>query len=100
MHILFIRKLNPFFENGASANRFAGIIKELLNNGIKITMIITGGYNNSDEYKCRGHLYQYDNLSVFYSNRLFNNNIWLRRLNKYILSKFYKKRNELFIKKD
>lgn len=98
MRILFIRKLNPFFENGASANRFAGIIKELLNNNIKITMVIIGGYNNSDEYKCKGHLSQYDNLSVFYSNHLFNNNIWVRRLNKYILSKFYGKRNELFIR--
>ena len=34
MHILFIRQLNPFFETGASANRFAGIIKGLLDNHI------------------------------------------------------------------
>ncbi len=99
MHILFIKSFNPFYENGASANRFAGLIKGLLNHDIKITMLITGGYNNFNEFKLKGLVHGYNNLTVYYSNHLFNNNIWFRRLNKYVLSKLTNKRNSKFLKK-
>ena len=99
MHILFIRKFNPFYENGASANRFAGLIRGLLEQDIKITMVITGGYSNLDEFKLKGVFPKYDNISVHYSNHLLNSNIWFRRLNKYILSKLITKKNSNFLKK-
>lgn len=85
MKILFIRSLNPFYESSASGNRFASIIKGLLENNITITLVITGGYNDMNEYKYKKGLKQYNNLSIYYTNFIFNNNIWFRRFNRYII---------------
>lgn len=104
MRILLIRTLNPFFESTASGNRFAGIIKGLLDNNVKVTLVVTGGYNNIYEYKSKGIYYNHQNLSVYYTTCMLNNNIWFRRINRYFakciinrinlikLKKFYKKK--------
>lgn len=85
MNILFIRSLNPFFESSASGNRFASIIKGLLENDINVTLVITGGYNNLNEFKYKKNFAQYNNLSIYYTNFIFNNNIWFRRFNRYLI---------------
>lgn len=90
MHILLIRNLNPFYENSADANRFIGIIKGLLRNGIKVTMLITDGYGSKSEIKTNGTVIQYPDLYVYYTRNLRNYNIWLKRFNKYIVKKLTK----------
>ena len=90
MKILFIRSLNPFYETGASANRFVGLLKGLLEKNVQVTMVVTGGYNNPQEYKLGGKVKQYPNLEVHYTTTLFNYNVWLRRINKFVLNRFIK----------
>lgn len=86
MKILLIRSLNPYFESSASGNRFAGIINGLLKQGIKVTLVITGGYNDLTEYREIKKRKANNNLSVIYTICTFSHNIWLRRVNTFILS--------------
>jgi glycosyltransferase involved in cell wall biosynthesis len=94
MNILLIRKLNPFFETGASANRFAGLVRGLTGRGVQITILVTGGYTSFHEYSRKGIPGDVANLKVVYTCVTFNNNIWLRRFNTYVISKVYNNRNE------
>ena len=89
MKILLIRSLNPFYESSASGNRFAGLIDGLLQLGVHVTLVVTGGYNDITEYKEQKVKSHHPNLQVKYTIFTFNHNIWLRRLNSYILSGFY-----------
>ena len=89
MKLLFIRNLNPFFESSASANRYAGIIDGLLNCGVKIDLLITGGYCNKREKRLYGIQKFNKNLQVKYLIHTYNHNIWLRRINTYLLSGLY-----------
>lgn len=91
MNILLIKETNPFFENGASANRYAGLIKGLLANNINVVLLITGGYNNIDEFKKNGYRFHNNNLTIQYTVTVFNYNIWLKRLNYYILNNIINK---------
>lgn len=86
MKILFIRSLNPYFESSAAGNRCVGIIDGLLQQGASITIVVTGGYRHIREYILKGKPTDKPNLKVKYLIPTFNNNIWLRRLNIYILS--------------
>lgn len=99
MHILFIRTQNPFFESSADANRFSGLLKGLMANGVKVTMLVTMGYNNLAELKARGVPLGYYNLTVHYSNCMFNNNIWLRRFNTLVIGSLLNKINKNFLNK-
>lgn len=85
MHVILIRNLNPFFENSADANRFAGIIKGLLASGIKVTQVVTSGYNDANEYRKKGYNFSDSNFKVYYTRHILNSNIWLKRFNKYVL---------------
>lgn len=85
MRILFIRTQNPFFESGADANRFAGLLKGLMEHDVKISMLITRGYNDFNELKQHGIPQGYNNLTVHYTNYVFNNNIWFRRFNSLVI---------------
>jgi len=89
MKILFIRSLNPYFESSASGNRYAGILDGLLHQGAEITLLVTGGYINISEYRSKGKIKNTNNLEIKYLITTFNHNIWLRRLNKYILSSIF-----------
>lgn len=99
MHILFIRSLNPFFESSASGNRHAGIIRGLLENKVKVTLVVTGGYNNLSEYKSKGVYFDDQNFSVYYTTLAFNHNIWFRRFNKYVAEDILRWLNQLYLKK-
>lgn len=90
MKILFIRSLNPYFESSASGNRFAGIINGLLKQGVKVTLVITGGYNDLTEYREIKKRKANNNLSVIYTICTFSHNIWLRRVNTFILSGLFR----------
>ena len=98
MKVLLLRSLNPFFETGASANRYSGIIKGLLKNNANVTLVVTGGYNNLDEYKSKGRFIDDINLQVRYTIFTFNNNIWLRRINLFLLNNIFRTINTLQLK--
>lgn len=86
MNILLIRNTNPYYESTASGNRFAGIINGLINQGLNVTLVVTGGYNNLSEYFNKGLKFETTKLNVKYTITLFNHNIWLQRINVYLLS--------------
>lgn len=86
MKILLIRHLNPFFDSSASGNRFASIVKGLANQGLEVTIVVTGGYNSTGEKQRMGRHSNYDGVEVIYLLGLLNHNIWLRRIYKYLLS--------------
>ncbi len=88
MKIVFIRPLNPFYESSASANRYEGLIKGLVELGVNIEIVVTDGYCSFNEFKNRNKIYFNNLLKVSYVYYTFNNNIWLRRLNVYVFSKF------------
>ncbi|MDO9154793.1 MAG: glycosyltransferase family 4 protein [Paludibacter sp.] len=86
MKILLLRPLNPFFESSASGNRFAGIIDGLLKQGVKVTLVVTGGYNDVNEYKEIRKNKKNENLTVIYTVCTFSHKLWLRRMNVFLLS--------------
>lgn len=99
MNILFIRTQNPFFENSADANRFSGLLKGLMERNVKVTILVTRGYNNWKEYKQNGIPAGYSNLNVNYTCTVFNNNIWFRRINSFILGKLISVINARYFRK-
>lgn len=86
MKIALLRELNPFFESSASGNRFASLIKGLSNNGIDVTIIVTRGYNTPAEKIKFNKTSNYEGINIIYLVPLLNHKLWLRRINKYILS--------------
>lgn len=49
MNILLLRHYNPFVENGASANRFRGLVEGLCRDGHSVTIGVMGGELRKDE---------------------------------------------------
>ena len=85
MRIIVLFRLNPFFESSASSNRWRTLLEGLSHLNANITIFITGGYNSIDEYRklnIRGNL---GRIHYRYFNFLFYSNIWLNRINHYIL---------------
>ena len=85
MKILFIRRLNPFFDASASGNRFASLVDGLARLGVQITILVTGGYNNFAERRSCAKSFDKDNIRVRYLIPTSNHTIWWRRFNKYVL---------------
>lgn len=86
MKILFIRDDNPYFGSSASNNRYAGLLDALMQRGASVAVVVTGGYRERREYILKGRPPGRPNLEVKYLLPIFNHNIWLRRLNGYVLS--------------
>lgn len=99
MKILFIRTHNPFFESSADANRFSGLLKGLMERDVEVTILVTCGYNNLNEFKCKGIPYGQKNLQVIYTCTVFNNNVWYRRINIFILGKLIATINKKCLRK-
>lgn len=85
MKLFIIARTNPYFENSASANRLRSLIDGLRDLGMIIHLYITRGYKDQEEYKSMGRRSRNNGIEVNYLNRLFNNTIWLRRINNYLL---------------
>ena len=83
MKIILIREYNPFIENGASANRFRGLIEGLRNEGNTVDVAVVTGMvaPNESIMSSDGAIY----LSK--SNRY---SYWQARLNKYIFNNLHK----------
>jgi glycosyltransferase involved in cell wall biosynthesis len=85
MKIILIIDLNPFFQSSASSNRLRTLIEGLSNQGVDIELLIIGGYNNPHEFSQFGRNGSFHAIKYHYIVFLFHHNIWLRRLNKYVL---------------
>lgn len=78
MRILFIRQYNPFYESGASSNRFKSLINGLRRHGDTVDIAVACGYVKSIEKKS-------DNINgVYYLSRANHFSYWKTRLNNYI----------------
>lgn len=83
MKILLLRDFNPFIENGASANRFRGLIEGLRSIGYIVDVAVTNGILSSKEKK-------ESTQGVLYLSKSNRYSYWKTRLNKYILGKLHK----------
>lgn len=80
MRILLLRKYNPFVENGASANRFRGLIEGLRRLGNVVDVAVVGGCLRKQEHneKMQG---------VVYLSRADHYSYWMGRLNTYVFDR-------------
>lgn len=86
MKILFPVHSNPYFDSSAIGNRYESLLSGLLNHNVEITVLVLGGFNSIDEFNKKGVKNNNPNLKVKYLIFTFQNSLWLRRFNKYILS--------------
>lgn len=80
MRILLLRQYNPFVENGASSNRFRGLIEGLRLLGNVVDVAVVGGYIQRQEHeeKIQG---------VVYLSQADHYSYWMGRLNTYIFDR-------------
>lgn len=86
MKVIIIIQYNPFFLSSASANRWRTLIEGLRDLGANIELLVTGGYNCSQEYSHWGKKGSVDGIKYHYLVFLFNYNLWFRRVNTYVLN--------------
>jgi len=99
MKVLFPVLSNPYFDSSAIGNRYEGILNGLLNCGAHVVLIITGGYNSLQEYQLQGRKINNPNLEVIYSVFTFQNTLWKRRINSYLLPTYFRLINLYKLKK-
>ena len=83
MRILFIRQYNPFFESGASSNRFRGLIEGLRKNGDTVDIAVSCGFVKPSEK------YMINEKGVYYLSRANHFSYWKARFNNYIFDNFH-----------
>lgn len=83
MNILLLREYNPFVENGASANRFRGLLEGLRLQGHIVDVAVVCGIVSASEKK-------ENSQGVIYLSKSNRYSYWQARLNKYIFSKLHK----------
>ena len=89
MKIILFQNNNPFTTNSAYANRITALILGLQKEGAEVVVFMTDGYKTITEkkqFKKRGN---YNGIQYEYLLPINNTNLWIRRLNTYVLFKFY-----------
>ncbi len=76
---------NPFFSSSASANRLISLILGLVKHDVKFHLVITNGFQTLTEFKEMGISGVNSIYSYQYTALLFENNIWFRRFNRFII---------------
>ncbi len=99
MKIIYIREFNPFYESGASACRSAGLLYALLDCGVQIDLVVTGGFQSPLEKKNKGIVEGYANMNIIYLHSYIHYNIWFRRVYVYMLTYYFQKLNNIRLKK-
>jgi len=84
MNILLLRNTNPFFENGASASRFKGLISGLRKSGHLIDIAVVDGLLSKKECST-------ENDGCIYLSRANRYSYLQSRINLYLLGWFYRK---------
>ncbi|MBC8342374.1 MAG: glycosyltransferase family 4 protein, partial [Bacteroidetes bacterium] len=97
MQVILLIHNNPFFQNSAGANRLLGLMKGLQKLGADITLLITGGRSSLDERRIpdEGTL---KGTRYIYARSHYTSNVWINRLNLYILDSLIALRTNLQIK--
>ncbi len=85
MKIIYIRESNPFYDSGAAANRHAGLLFALMDYGVQIELVVTGGFKSPLEKKKKG-IVDGANINIRYLHSYNHYNIWLRRIYVYMLA--------------
>lgn len=101
MRIIFVQDSNPFYNNSAYGNRYAGIIEGLIKCGIQVSLLIIGGYNNKKEKENDGYPISYIDkqlLEVSYTLKLDNSNKWIKRAKIYFFNKILLIANSILLK--
>ncbi len=86
MNILLLRQYNPYIENGASANRFRGLIEGLCREGNRVTIAVTGGFIK--EHETKQFIVPDEHINVVYLSNSNHYNGILGRLNTYFMDEF------------
>lgn len=88
MEVFVIQIVNPFFSSSASANRLLSLLLGLLSlkRDLKITIIITGGYQSRYEKEKFGVSGLLKGVKYCYVNTLIIDSIWKKRWYTYIWS--------------
>jgi glycosyltransferase involved in cell wall biosynthesis len=84
MHITIINQFNPFYVPSASANRWLTLIMGLKNQGVQITVYVTGGHQCKAEYEQMSQSNVIAGILFEYFLPLRNETLWQRRFNVYI----------------
>lgn len=84
MRIATILKYNPFFTQGAAANRWQGLFLGLLEQGVEIDIFCHGGYSSATEKKEKGNP-GLRGLQVRYLTNMVFDSLNKRRFNEYVL---------------
>ena len=96
MNILLLRHYNPYVEQGASANRFCGLIDGLCRCGHHVTIGVVDGFQRKDEQSFQSPNQRLD--FVYLSNANHYNRI-IGRLNAYLFADCYSSLAEKRLKK-
>jgi len=89
MRITIIRNTNPFFDSGASANRFAGLISGLLQSGCQVKVVVTGGFCSEKERRCSGLYQKVDGFTVEYTEHYLVDSLKKRRIHWYLFGWYH-----------
>ncbi len=87
MKIAAILKYNPFFYQGAAANRWQSLFRGLLDQGVEIDIFCVSGYSNYEEKKIKGNP-NLSGLRVYYLTEIVFDTLNMRRLNEYLIKPF------------
>ena len=82
MKILFIRQYNPFYESGASGNRFRGLIEGLRKCGNTVDIAVVGGLTKRKEATV-------SDVGTYYLSHANHYSYWQTRLNNYIFDSLH-----------
>jgi glycosyltransferase involved in cell wall biosynthesis len=90
MKLLFLLKNNIYAETSAGSNRWRTFVEGLSNFDVEIVLLFTSGYRTKEEkrrYRRKGLINK--KISYVYGSFESSTNIWMRRINVYILSRFF-----------
>jgi glycosyltransferase involved in cell wall biosynthesis len=98
LKIILIREYNPFYESGASASRYAGLLEALMDYGVQIEVVVTGGFQSQHEKINKGIVEGYPHINIKYLHSYIHYNIWLRRIYVYVLAYCFQKLKNIRLK--
>ncbi len=84
MKILVILSFNPYFQSSASANRWLTLIEGLSSLGVKVELLIYGGFNSVEEAAINRISEYRERVTCKYIEPKLIQGYWKRRYNTYI----------------
>lgn len=100
MRLLFLLKYNIYAETSAGSNRWRTIVEGLSKFDVEIVLLYTSGYKTPEEkkkFKKEGLINK--KIHYIYGSSQTSANIWISRINVYILTRFFLMFNVIRFKK-